>query len=106
MKPKSLIFPTTIILSCFALTFTAPPCHAAESILALPHSPSSPSALTAPTLLPHTSATGSSRSFFHLTTTTSCNAAQTQCVASCSSQSGQAAQNCVSDCNDVRSVCQ
>jgi len=98
---------TLTFFAVLAVAFTAS-ANAAVPAAAAPHSPSASSVVTTierlalqPSVPPY-----SPRSSFHLTTTSSCDAAQTQCVASCSSQSGQAAQNCISDCHDIRSVCQ
>ena len=78
MKQRSLIFYAALTIACFAL----------------------------PSFAPSTVPPQSRRSNFHFATTESCDAAQTQCVAACSSQSGDAQQNCISDCNDVRTTCQ
>jgi hypothetical protein len=94
------LLPLTI-LAALAVTFT-PSAHAAAPSIAIHNS----ALVSIERLAQPDASTQSSRFHFHLSTTTSCNAAQTQCVAACSTKSGQAAQNCVSDCNDIRSVCQ
>jgi hypothetical protein len=95
-------------MACYALPSFAPSAHAAVPSVATPNSLSASSALsTIERLALHPAVPPQSpRSNFHLATTSSCDAAQTQCVAACSSQSGNAVQNCISDCHDIRSVCQ
>jgi len=108
MKPPSLIFSATLASTCFALPSFTPSAQAAVPSVAAPNSLSTSSTLTTieRLSLPPSARPQSPRSSFHLATTSSCNAAQTQCVAACSSQTGQAAQNCISDCNDLRTTCQ
>ena len=77
-----------------------------ERLALLPASPFQRLSSSEPAAISPNTPQPPSRSFFHLATTSSCNAAQTQCVAACSTKSGQVAQNCVSDCHDIRSVCQ
>jgi len=108
MKLPSLIFTVALASACCAMPTFASSAHAAIPSVASSNSLSASSALASiegvairPAVPPQ-----SPRPFFHLTTTSSCDAAQTQCVAACSSQSGNAVQNCISDCHDIRSVCQ